>query len=233
MRDQAKEVSCQVYMGFNKNVSGYVHKTLELAEAHGADANVTFLHNNDYKPEELPECFERNAEGMLKNMAIHELALLATYFGVSVYTIAEVEVDSEYSSFQILVGPSSKKEFGDFDRLKFQITTKSGASACIAADRCGGSDSVGIVTKEGEGELDRFVMPDAETLANIPNLEKLHSGAMPYFFTQDPDYCALKEMIAKSFLMGSIPQGVATIDTAIDTLKLAEHLTPILQAKLK
>jgi len=26
------------------------------------------------------ECFERNAEGMLKNMAIHELALLATYW---------------------------------------------------------------------------------------------------------------------------------------------------------
>lgn len=231
MRDQANEVSCKVYMGFNKNVSGYVHKTLEHAKAQ-TDTNVTFLHNNDYKKEELPECFERNAEGMLKNMAIHELALLATYYNVSVDTIEAVNVDAEYSSCQTLVGPSSKKEFTDFDKLKFQIITTSGASACVAADRCGGSDSVGIVTKNDVGELARFVMPDAETVANVPNLEKLYPGAMPYFFTQDPDYCALKETIAQAFISGRIPQGVATIDTAIDTLKLAEHLTPILQQQL-
>ena len=31
-------------------------------------AVTTFVHNNAYKREELPECFERNSEGMLKNM---------------------------------------------------------------------------------------------------------------------------------------------------------------------
>ena len=44
-------------------------------------ASTTFVHLNAYKTEELGECFERNAEGMLKNMAIHELAVLATYYG--------------------------------------------------------------------------------------------------------------------------------------------------------
>ena len=54
-------------------------------------ATTKFVHNNAYKEDELGECFERNAEGMLKNMAIHELALLATYWGVTVDTIASVE----------------------------------------------------------------------------------------------------------------------------------------------
>eukprot|EP01048_Picozoa_sp_COSAG05_P000984 COSAG05_NODE_31_length_28416_cov_170.150652_7_plen_83_part_00 len=42
---------------------------------------TTFVHNNDYALEELDECFERNAEGMLKNMAVHELALAVTHYG--------------------------------------------------------------------------------------------------------------------------------------------------------
>jgi hypothetical protein len=44
---------------------------------------------NAFKPEELDECFERNSEGMLKNMMIHEIALMCTYNGVAVDTIAE------------------------------------------------------------------------------------------------------------------------------------------------
>ena len=32
---------------------------------------------------------------------------------------------------------------------------------------------------------------------------------------------------------GTKPEGVATIDIAIDTLKVAEYLTPILQEQLK
>ena len=33
---------------------------------------------------DLGECFERNAEGMLKNMTIHEIALLVSFYDVSV-----------------------------------------------------------------------------------------------------------------------------------------------------
>jgi hypothetical protein len=42
-------------------------------EARTPGASTTFCANNAYKPEELDECFERNSEGMLKNMAVHEL----------------------------------------------------------------------------------------------------------------------------------------------------------------
>jgi len=66
-------------MGYNKNVTPYVRKALAAAKA-APGSTTTYVHNNAYKTSELAECFERNAEGMLKNMAIHELALLATYW---------------------------------------------------------------------------------------------------------------------------------------------------------
>ena len=79
MSNQAKGKGVEVFMGFNKNVSSYLVKSRAFVAASDKECDVTFLHNNNYKPEELPECFERNAEGMLKNMAIHELALLVTF----------------------------------------------------------------------------------------------------------------------------------------------------------
>merc|ERR1719247_3623023 len=109
----AKEKGVPVYMGYNKNVTPYVRKALEF-EGKTPGASTTFVHNNAYKPEELGECFERNAEGMLKNMAIHELALLVTYYGVKGDNIKTVTPDKAYSSCQTLKGPSKGASFTDF-----------------------------------------------------------------------------------------------------------------------
>jgi hypothetical protein len=244
MRDMAKDAGVQVYMGFNKNVSSYVERTLKYAATMTADTNqeidITFHHNNAYKKDELPECFERNSEGILKNMAIHELAILVTYYNVTVETIATVTIDQVYTSCQTLMGPTSGLTYTDFDRLKFQITTTDKMEINVAADRCGGNDSMGIITDRTTGqELVRYTMPDIDTISNIPTLQQLYPGAMPYFFTQDPDYCQLKERIAKSCCWhppdGSTTataDGVATINTAIAALQLAEYLTPILQSSM-
>ena len=78
-----------VSMGYNKNVAGYVAEARAAEAAHPA-ATTTFIHNNAYAPEELDECFERNSEGMLKNMAVHELCLAVTYYGVTAANIASV-----------------------------------------------------------------------------------------------------------------------------------------------
>jgi predicted dehydrogenase len=230
MRDLTVSKGVAVHMGFNKNVSGYLTKSREFAKNYDGPADVTFLHNNNYPntTEALSECFERNAEGMLKNMAIHELAICVTYYGVTVDTIASVEADKEYSSLKTLGG------FTDFDKLKFKITTKAGVSISVAADRCGGDDSVGIVTDAASGaELARFSMPDDETVAKIPALKEKYGDAMPYFFTQDPDYLELKNRVVQSVVHGKDPDGVADIGVAIETLKVAEYLTPILQEELK
>ena len=41
---------------------------------------------------------QRNVEGMLKNMAIHELALLVSFYDASVDNIESVTADREFSS---------------------------------------------------------------------------------------------------------------------------------------
>merc|ERR1712160_39405 len=148
-----------VYMGYNKNVTPYVQKAIEF-ERKTPGASTTFVHLNAYKTEELGECFERNAEGMLKNMAIHELALLVSFYDVSVDNIESVTADKEFSSMQTLVGPSGK-EWTDFDKIKFTIKTKTGKEVSVAADRCGGTDSYATVTK-GDEEVFRYYMPDDE-----------------------------------------------------------------------
>jgi len=166
-------------------------------------------------------------------MAIHELAILVTYYGVTVDNIDKVEADVEYSSCKTLTGPASGKDFTDFDKLKFKITTKDGAEVIVAADRCGGDDSVGIITDSSTGqELAQYRMPDEDTVAAIPALQAKYGDAMPYFFAQDPDYLMLKQRVVDNCLDGTPAEGVATIDTAIESLKVAEYLTPILQDQL-
>jgi len=233
MKVEAEAAGVEVLMGYNKNVCKYVRKTREFA-ATLPGSHVTFVSNNAYEntPESLGECFERNAEGMLKNMAIHELALLVSFYDVSVDNIESVEADKEFSSLQTLAGPSGK-EFTDFDKIKFTITTKNGNKVSVSADRCGGTDSYATVSDEAGEEVFRYYMPDDDDKAHVKELEAKYPGAMPYFFTQDPDYITVKERVAKHTVDGQPAEGIATIGIAVETLKVAEYLTPMLQEQLK
>ena len=232
MKTEADAASVEVLMGYNKNVCKYVRKTREFAET-VEGSHVTFVSNNAYEntPESLGECFERNAEGMLKNMAIHELALLVSFYDVTVDNIAEVVADKEFSSLQTLKGPSGD-DYTDFDKIKFTITTKTGKEVSVSADRCGGTDSYATVTDTSGDEVFRYYMPDEEDKVHVKELEAQYPTAMPYFFTQDPDYITVKERVAKHTVDGKPAEGVATIQIAIDTLKVAEYLTPILREQL-
>jgi predicted dehydrogenase len=236
MKKKAAYSGVKVFMGFNKNVSSYLTKARAFANNSDKKCDVTFLHNNNYADteEQLSECFERNSEGMLRNMLIHELAIAVSFYGVTVDAIKEVLADKGFSSCKTLKGPSSGKDFTDFDKLKFKIVTKSGGEVNVAADRCAGDNSDAIVTDASSGaELARFSMPDEETIANAPKLKEKYGDAMPYFFAQDPDYLKLKNLVVKNCLDGTPADGVATIDDAIETLKVAEFLTPLLLDQLK
>lgn len=233
MSKEADAAGVEVLMGYNKNVCKYVAKTREFAA--GVDgSHVTFVTNNAYENNaaSLGECFERNAEGMLKNMVIHELALLVSFYDVSVDNIDSVVADREFSEMQTLPGPSGK-EFTDFNKIKFTIKTKTGAEVSVQGDRCGGSDSFATVADTEGKEVFRYYMPDEEDKVMVAELEKKYPTAMPYFFTQDPDYVTVKERVAKHTVDGNPADGVATIGIAVETLKVAEYLTPILQEQLK
>lgn len=231
MQQEAADAGVAVLMGYNKNVCKFVTKTREYATAN-PEGHVTFVSNNTYENNaaSLGECFERNCEGMLKNMAIHELALLVSFYDVTVENVESVEADKEFSSMQTLAGPSGK-EFTDFDKIKFTIKTKTGKEVSVQADRCGGDTSYGKVEINGE-EVFRHSMPDEDDLANVKNLEEEYPGAMPYFFSQDPDYIIVKDRVADYCANGVEAKGVATIQIAVDTLKLAEYLTPTLKEQL-
>lgn len=231
MKAEAEAAGVEVLMGYNKNVCKYVRKTREFAET-VPNSHVTFVSNNAYEntAESLGECFERNAEGMLKNMAIHELALLVSFYDVTVDNIESVTADKTFSSMQTLKGPSGK-EWTDFDKIKFTIKTKTGKEVSVAADRCGGSDSFATVTSGG-AEVFRYYMPDDEDKAHVVALQKKYPTAMPYFFTQDPDYITVKDRVAAKTVGSGSAEGVATIGVAVETLKVAEYLTPILMKQL-
>lgn len=232
MKEEAAAAGVEVLMGYNKNVCKYVSKTREYA-ATVPGSHVTFVSNNAYEntPASLGECFERNAEGMLKNMAIHELALLVSFYDVSVENIESVTADKEFSSMQTLAGPSGK-EWTDFDKIKFTIKTKTGKEVSVQADRCGGTDSYATVTKDDK-EIFRYYMPDDDDKKLVKELTAKYPTAMPYFFTQDPDYITVKERVAKHTVDGEPAEGIATIDIAVETLRVAEYLTPILREQLK
>merc|ERR1712241_813831 len=128
-------------------------------------------------------------------MAIHELALLASFYDVTVDNIASVSVDKSFSSLQTLKGPSGKA-FTDFDKAKFTIKTKTGKEVSVQADRCGGDTSYAMVSNAKGEELFRHSMPDEDDKANVSVLEEKYPGAMPYLFSQDPDYIIVKEKVA-------------------------------------
>lgn len=231
MKKEAETANVGVFMGYNKNVCKFVRNAREFA-AKTPGSHVTFVSNNTYENNaaSLGECFERNREGMLKNMAIHELALLVSFYDVTVENIESCEPDIEFSSCQTLKGPSGN-DFTDFDKVKFTIKTKTGKEVSVQADRCGGDTSFAKVEVDGK-EVFRHSMPDEEDKANVTVLEKKYPGAMPYFFSQDPDYITVKERVSNNCANGVAPEGVATIDIAIETLRIAEHLTPMFQEKL-
>jgi len=229
MADYAKSKGVGVYMGYNKNVTKYVLEALEAEKKAGPGATTAFYHNNAYKKEELPECFERNAEGMLKNMAVHELALLVTYYGVKADNIKSIVPDKAYSSCQTL------GKFTDFDAIGFTVTTTEGKTVSVYADRCGdtggGGFSEAVVSLNGK-EVFRSMTPDAELKAQVAPKLKAHPDWMPYFHLQHDDYITLKDRVCAAIMSGTEPEGVASIAVAVETLKVAEMLTPTLTKEL-
>ena len=225
MKALADARGVKVFLGYNKNVTEYVTLARDV-EARTDGATVTFIHNNAYKKDELTECFARNAEGMLKNMAVHELALLVTYYGVTSTSIAEV-IPLPLDSCVETLGDKT-----DFSKIGFTIKTKKNKVITVKADRCGGSCSYAVVSLKGK-EVFRSVTPDPKLKERVDKQQAADPEMMPYFFLQSDDYWTLKQRVLEHVAgKPGAPAGIATIDIAIETLKVAEYLTPLLKARL-
>ena len=84
-------------------------------------------------------------------------------------------------------------------------------------------------------ELFRAETPDAALSTKVAEAAAKDPEMMPYFFLQHDDYITLKELSSSHVIKGAAgaPEGMATIDVAVDALKVAEYLTPLLQDALK
>lgn len=234
MKKLANSKGVKVYLGYNKNVTPYVQKALKLSsEIPGS--TVLFRHNNSYKVEELPECFARNSEGMLKNMAIHELALLVSFFGVTTDTIDKFMIDKEVSE-KLTVDPGkwlpSQKKITDFSKIMFTASTESNKSVSVLADRCGGNVSYAAVLDAKGQEVSKFEFPDPADIEKVNAQMEADPEMMPYFFVQSDDYWTLKTRVLDSMIKGEDADGVATIDVGIEAMKLAEYGTAELMKAL-
>jgi len=191
-----------------------------------ADAAFTLGRNDCFNtPESLDECFERNAEGMLKNMMIHEIVVLISYFGLKVDSIKEIVADKSYTCVE------TRKGFTDLSKMGCTIRTVEGREFKLWGDRSDGEYGEAVVTAGGK-ELFKAVRPDAEVSKTAEEIEKADPGCMPYFYLQDGEYLALKKQVVEHVASGKpgSPEGVASVETAIEGLKLCDCITEALMS---
>merc|ERR1712048_1350268 len=226
MAHKAEDHGASVYMGYNRNFSTYVKKLVQKSielEKEGKMPMVTMGRNDCFALEDLDECFERNAEGMLANMMCHELMVLVTYFGLKAYSIKEIKVDPSSCKKEVRRGHT------DFRQMSFTLTLVDGRTFQLWGDRCGGEYCEALISVEGS-EVFRALRPDPALEAMSRKLELEKPGCQPYFYLQDEEYLDLKNAIFSHIQEGKAgsPHGVASIDTAVEAMKVID----VIQRKL-
>jgi len=211
-------------MGFNRNFSEYVREVNEFMKTAPEGAPIVMGRNDCFQtPESLDECFERNAEGMMKNMMIHEIVVLITYFGLKVDQVKEVVPDKAYTVRE------TRKGFTDFSKIRCTIKLQSGKEFTLWGDRSDGEYGE-LIVKFEDKELIKATRPSDEIKAKAEELEKECPGCQPYFYTQDGEYLDLKKAVVDHIHSGAegMPPGVPTIETAIEGLMMCELITTAL-----
>mmetsp|Transcript_64451 Transcript_64451/g.149891 ORF Transcript_64451/g.149891 Transcript_64451/m.149891 type:complete len:369 (-) Transcript_64451:105-1211(-) len=229
MADYAASKKIPVFMGYNRNFSKYILAANERFASAGAGVSLTLGRNDCFNtPEALDECFERNAEGMMKNMMVHELVTLITYHGLTVASITETVANGELTRME------TRRGFTDFSKVGFTIRTVAGHEFVLWGDRSNGEYAEAILKKDG-AEVFKSVRPDDEILAKQKELEGACPGCMPYFYLQDAEYLELKQAVVGFIASKSDerPKGVADINTAIESVKLCDHITAYLKSVLE
>lgn len=223
----AKEKKVPVFMGFNRNFSQYVREVSDFMKSTPEGAGMIMGRNDCFQtPESLDECFERNAEGMMKNMMIHEIVVLISYFGLKVDEVKEVVADETYTVRE------TRKGFTDFSKIKCIIKMKSGKEFTLWGDRSNGEYGE-LIAKSDDKELIKVVRPNEDMTSKAAELEKACPGCQPYFYLQDGEYLDLKQAVVDHVNTGAegMPAGVPTIETAIEGLMMCELITAALGSK--
>merc|ERR1719203_1361776 len=158
---------------------------------------------------------------------IHEIVVLISYFGLKVSSIKEIVCDKGYTRAE------NRRGFTDLSRMACSIKTLEGREFKLWGDRCGGEYGESVVTVSGK-EAFKAVRPDAEISEVAQEIEQSEPGCMPYFYLQDGEYLSLKRQVLQHIASGmpGSPEGVASIETAIEGLKLCDYITDCLMSDI-
>jgi len=227
MAQLASAKGVPVFMGFIKNISAYVEGALKCEAAASAPCEVSLISLNDYTRANLGECFSRCSEGLLKNMAIHELALAVQFWGMRASDVVEVRLAADGCEFATLGGLT------DLVKVDMTLVASSGKTLRIVADRCATNGCCAVVRDLASGAvLYNEDMCGGPRQAACAARQAEHPDWISYLLSQEVEYAALKQTCAQHAVQSTTPPGVASIETAIEALKLAEYLTPLVTAKL-
>jgi predicted dehydrogenase len=236
MHELAGKNGIQVVVGYNKNVSEYTQeaiKEIESARASGGRLPVVTLeHNNafEYGSEGL-RTFMRGPgrEGLVHNMACHELAIATTFLGLCRDRIVSLTIDPNLSE-QITFDDGHK----DWVRLSFSVVLTSDTNAYptelrFVVNRCGGNFSC-LQLGEDE-ECQTFTLPSEAHASWVKKAQEMDPEIRPYFLLQSPDYRKLKGDILEHMAANKpgTPAGLCDISAAVEVLHLADMLKPLLQ----
>ena len=245
MRELAAKNNVEVVVGYNKNVAMYSRNALAVLRVSdkASRPSVTLEHCNEFEPGEGLKEFMRGpgGEGMLHNMSCHELALAATLFGVSTSKITKVVLDKTRSQLLDLGGGKN-----DWQKVAFTLMMEPPTEAEEAAvhgsgglamnelsffaDRCGGNFSR-VVLGAADGGSTEYRLPDAELEKEIASKQAADPEMRPYFWQQGRDYAKLKDEFITHIVNGrrGVPEGVVGLEGAMEALRLADFLAPLLR----
>jgi len=242
MHKKASASGVEIMMGYNKNVAEYVRSAMDERKAvidAGLNPFICFEHSNAFTQETLPDCLRKNSEGMLRNMACHELALVVSLFDINPSNLKSVVAHPSESDIVHIDGIT------DFSNLGFTLENEAGTKVKIVAKRCGGQGAKSYVgekifdvdtpqllqrMKDLEDEIPVCFYFDVDTpqlLQRIKDLEDEIPGMISYFYPQWDDYINLKSILFEHVANGlpGLPSGVVSIEQAVDVLKLCDSLT--------
>ena len=225
----------EVYMGYQRLCSSYIEKAMSLSRSI-PKSHVFFCHNETYPSDDLPYVVSKYPEGMLRAMASQELAVLMTQFGVKADNIKAFKVNTNrlFSERQVYYNQINGNKCTDFTRVAFKITTKTGRSVSVMADRCGGLVSFAVVKSNTGKELERFQSHDKNQVSMVQDELSEDKEITHQCIIESEEYLELKKRVVRNILNGgSRSPTLTSIHDGIDVMSLADYCTKEINSVLK
>jgi hypothetical protein len=180
----------------------------------------------------------RYPEGMISSMAVQELAVLVTLFGVKTNDIETFRVNTNtlFSERLQFYDENNGTTVTDLSRVAFKITTKDGKrSVSIMADRCGGIVSFAVVKSRAGKELQRFQSHDEHQVSMVQSELREDKEISHQFVIESEEYLELKRRVVKSILSSDSQRslGLVSILDGIHIMALANYCSIEINAVLK